>query len=325
MTGAPEATALLERDEFIRDVVWPHLDGGAEPPEVELVAHRHGIVEYRFASGHRVFAKPFADTEKALAAYEIQRTLWEGGFGPDAAHRVPEPIEFRPADGVILMGAAPGERVRELATGDRAVWEEALRGSARWLAALHSSQHRLGPPDDPTRRVLHLARRVAGTAARRPDLERLLARLLDQLADRIPATHEPRSQVQTHGRYHPQHVYVATDSVTVIDTDRATPGDAAKDVGEFLHRLRADASSAGVGPEDADRASAEFVEEYARGPAADLSALEFYWSYSVLFTLVARGGRADADDDAARRRLAFYEAEFTAVPRRVATYAGCQP
>ena len=325
MTGASEAAALLEREEFIRDVVWPHLDGGAEPPEVELVAHRHGIVEYRFAGGHRVFAKPFTDGQKALAAYEIQRTLWESGFGRDSAHRVPEPIEFRPADGVILMGAAPGERVRELATGDRAAWEEALRGSARWLAALHSSEHRLGPPDDPTRRVLHLARRVAETAARRPDLERLLARLLDELGERSPMRQSAPSVVQTHGRYHPQHVYVAPDSVTVIDTDRATPGDAAKDVGEFLHRLRADASSAGVDAEDADRMSAVFVEEYARGSAAELSALEFYWSYSVLFTLVARAGRADADDSGARRRLAFYEAEFTAVPERVAAYAGGRP
>jgi aminoglycoside phosphotransferase (APT) family kinase protein len=172
--------------------------------------------------------------------------------------------------------------------------------------------------------VLHLARRVAETAARRPDLERLLARLLDELGERSPVRQPAASVVQTHGRYHPQHVYVSSDTVTVIDTDRATPGDAAKDVGEFLHRLRADARSAGLGAEDADRASAVFVEEYARRSAADLSALEFYWSYSLLFTLVARGGRADAEDARARRRIAFYEAEFAAVPARVASYAGGQ-
>jgi aminoglycoside phosphotransferase (APT) family kinase protein len=233
---------------------------------------------------------------------------------------VPEPIAFRPDEGVILMGAAPGERVRELATGDGAAWEEALRGSARWLAALHSSSHRLGPPDDPTRRVLHLARRVAETAARRPDLERLLARLLDELGERSPVQQGAPSTVQTHGRYHPQHVYVSFDAVTVIDTDRATPGDAAKDIGEFLHRLRADANSAGLSAEDADRASAVFVEEYARRSAADLSALEFYWSYSLLFTLVARAGRTEAADADAQRRIAFYEREFAGVSERVAAY-----
>ncbi|MGH2995386.1 MAG: hypothetical protein ACRDM9_03625, partial [Gaiellaceae bacterium] len=176
------------------------------------------------------------------------------------------------------------------------------------------------PPDDAARRALHLARRVAETAARRPELERLLPRLLDELAARIPAPRPARLDVQTHGRYHPQHVYVASDCVTAIDADRATPGDAAKDVGEFLHRLRADAMTAGLDGETADRASAVFVEEYVRAASADLSGLEFYWSYSVLFTLVARAGRTVADDAGERERIAFYEAEFAAIPDRVARY-----
>jgi aminoglycoside phosphotransferase (APT) family kinase protein len=283
---------------------------------VELVQHRHSILEYRFADGPRVFAKPLADAERALATYEIQRALWEGGFGAGSAYRVPEPVAYLPQERVILMGAAPGECLRELATGDWTAWEEGLRGAARWLAALHASSHALGPPDDSTRRALHLARRVAETAARRPDLEGALGRLLNELAARIPARRASHG-VQTHGRYHPQHVYLASDCVTVIDTDRATPGDAAKDVGEFLHRLRADAMRAG---QDAERASAVFVEEYARAPSSDLSGLAFYWSYSVLFTLVARAGRADAGDARDQRRIEFYEAEFAAIPDRMARH-----
>ena len=217
------------------------------------------------------------------------------------------------------MEAASGERVRELATGDRTTWEEALRGAARWLASLHASSHRLGPRDDATLRALHLARRVAQTAARRPDVERLLTTLLDALGARIPAR-PAGNQVQTHGRYHPEHVYVAADSVTAIDTDRATPGDAAKDAGEFLHRLRADAMRAGTRAEAADRASEIFVHEYVRRGGADLSGLAFYWSYSILFTLVARVGRAGADDLDERGRIEFYETEFAAVPGRVAAY-----
>jgi hypothetical protein len=108
--------------------------------------------------------------------------------------------------------------------------------------------------------------------------------------------------------------------VTAIDADRATPGDAAKDVGEFLHRLRADTMRAGLNAEAADRASAVFGEEYARAGSADLSGLEFYWSYSVLFTLVARAGRTAADDAGERERIEFYEAEFAAIPDRAALY-----
>jgi hypothetical protein len=313
------AGPVLERSDFIRDVVWRRLDDRVEPPEVELVHHRHGIVEYRFAGADRVFAKPFSDADAGLAAYEIQRALWEGGFGPGASHRVPEPIAYLADERVILMAAATGERLRELAQGDWPPWADALGGGARWLAALHGSPLRLGPPDDATRRVLHLARRAAQTAARRPDLERMLTRLLDQLGDRLPVR-GTTPVVQTHGRYHPQHVYVDSGSVVVIDADRATPGDAAKDVGEFLHRLRADVRSAGIDSETADRAGALFVREYrARGPS-DLLALEFYWSYSVLFTLVARAGRADAGDTESERRIQFYETEFATVPDRVAAY-----
>jgi aminoglycoside phosphotransferase (APT) family kinase protein len=321
MTGSVgrEFISVLERDDFIRDSVWRRLDNRTEAPEVELVHQGHSILEYRFADGRRVFAKPFPDAERALATYEIQRALWEGGFGAGSAYRIPEPIAYLPEERVILMGAAPGECLRELAIGDWTTWEEALHGAARWLAAFHSSSHPLGPPDDSTRRALHLARRVAETAARRPDLERVLTRLLNELAARIPARRTTSHEVQTHGRYHPQHVYVASDCVTVIDTDRATRGDAAKDVGEFLHRLRADAMRAGLDG-SADRACVVFVEEYARAGSADLSGLEFYWSYSVLFTLVARAGRPDAGDAHDRQRIEFYEAEFAAIPDRVARY-----
>jgi aminoglycoside phosphotransferase len=310
---------VLERADFIRDTVWRRLDEGPEPPEVELVHHRHGILEYQFQGGRRVFAKPFSDHDKAFAAYEIQRALWEGGFGPGSGYRVPEPIAYLADERVILMGAAPGKRVRELAVGDRPTWEDALRCAARWLATLHSSSHRLGPPDDSTRRVLHLARRVAETAARRPDLEDMLGRLLDQLAERLPSR-DRASEVQTHGRYHPQHVYVDSGAVTVIDADRATPGDPAKDIGEFLHRLRADARAAGLDAEAVDHASAAFVQEYESRSVTTLPGLEFYWSYSILFTLVARAGRTVSNDADAEQRIEFYEAELGGVPDRVAAY-----
>lgn len=320
MTESSDVMAALERPDFIRKFVWRRLDERTEPPEVELVRHRHGIVEYRFADGRRVLAKPFAGYDEALQAFEIQRALWEGGFGAASEYRVPEPIALQPDESVILMAAAPGERVRELATGEWTTWASALAGAAGWLAALHASSHRLGPPDDAARRALHLARRVARTVAARPDAEPLLTRLLDELAARIPDGPSAQ-QVQTHGRYHPQHVYVGRDCVTVIDSDRATPGAAAKDIGEFLHRLRADAWSARIEPEAVDRASETFVHEYVRRDGCDLSGLEFYWSYSILFTLVARTGRTGAHDVAERERGAFYEAEFAGIPSRAAAYA----
>ncbi|MGH3033319.1 MAG: hypothetical protein ACRDON_02020, partial [Gaiellaceae bacterium] len=99
-SGSQEITSVLERPDFVRDSVWRRLGEGPEPPEVEVVHHRHGILEYRFRGGRRVFAKPFSDPDRARAAYEIQRALWEGGFGSGSTYRVPEPIAYLPDERV---------------------------------------------------------------------------------------------------------------------------------------------------------------------------------------------------------------------------------
>jgi hypothetical protein len=320
MAHADDDAARLEREEFIRGTVWPLVGDGSDPPAVDLERHRHGILEYRFRGGPRVFAKPLAKAGQGLAAYRLLREFWEHGFG-DGEYRVVEPIAYLDEHRTVLIGAAPGTCLRDLRTSDWPTWEDGLRKAARWLAALHASPLRLGPADDSTRRALHLARRITATAARRPELETLLVSLLEALEARTPAgASDP--EVQTHGRYHDEHVYVTSEHVTVIDLDRASRGDRAKDVAEFLHRLRVDPSWARLDPETAERASAAFVDEYRRHSAAELSALEFYWSYSVLFTLVARAGRAERKDTADREGIAFYEAEFAAIPERVASYVG---
>ena len=44
--------------------------------------------------------------------------------------------------------------------------------------------------------------------------------------------------VQTHGRFHYEHIFVNGGPVTVIDFDRSLPSDPAKDLAEFLSMLR---------------------------------------------------------------------------------------
>jgi aminoglycoside phosphotransferase (APT) family kinase protein len=313
------ASALLSNDDFVRTEVWPLL-GEGEPPPVTRHEHRHGIVEYRFDGVRRVFAKPVEDADEARATFEIQRALWQHGFGEGSRYAVAEPIAYLAEQGILLVGAAAGEPLREVWTRDPRASEDGVREAARWLAALHSSPLRLGPADEPANRAFHLAQRIALSAARRPPFGSTLAKLADEVARRLPAgTATP--PVQTHGRYHMQHVHVAPDRVTVIDLDRAAVADPAKDVGEFLHRLRADAMRRNVDRDAAERATAGFVEEYADAGGARLAALEFFWSYSILFTLVARVGRDDPDEKV-RREVEFFAGEFEAVPERIAAFGG---
>lgn len=107
---------------------------------------------------------------------------------------------------------------------------------------------------------------------------------------------------------------MASGFVTVVDLDRAAPGDPAQDVGDFLQRLRANIAQAGLGVEAADRATETFLEEYERSGGAELVGLNYYWSFSVLHRLLGsvRNGRT--------RRIEYYRSEFHGIPNASAAY-----
>jgi aminoglycoside phosphotransferase (APT) family kinase protein len=161
--------------------------------------------------------------------------------------------------------------------------------------------------------VFRLARRAARAGAHHPELESLLVRLIEELAERAKRVAGSRPQAQTHGRYHAGHVFVAPESVTVIDLDRAALADPAKDVGEFLHRLRARAMEPDVGAAAAEQATLAFLEEYATRTHAVPRGLVYYWSYSILATLLRL---VEFDCDEWETGLEFFRAEFEDVPRR---------
>jgi aminoglycoside phosphotransferase (APT) family kinase protein len=77
--------------------------------------------------------------------------------------------------------------------------------------------------------------------------------------------------VQCHGQYRPIHVFVDGDGpsaaaraerVTVIDLDRSAPGDPARDVAEFLHRLRTSAYSTTGSVAAAEEPGRAFLDAY---------------------------------------------------------------
>jgi hypothetical protein len=286
-------------------------------PRVAVTRHRPArgnVVEYRFDGGPRIFAKLYADAAEGLSSYRILRSMWAVGFGPQSVYRVPEPLAYLAEHRALLVAEAPGECLLEFKGRPRDAWESGLQAAARWLARLHASPAELGPREEVAQGAFHLVQRVADAVALRPELGAEVVHLAETLADRAAVASGPRSRVQTHGRYHPVHVFLALDCVTVIDLDRAARSDAAKDVGEFLHRLRADVVKARLGVEAADWATQTFLEEYERSGGADLAALPYYWSYCVLRTLlgtVRRGGK--------EKRLDFYRSEFHAIPRRLRT------
>lgn len=333
MTGSslPTGLQLLEDKRFLRSRVWPLVssggEGGAPDSEPELIVHRHredcrrAVVEYSFEGGLRIVAKLYLDAAEGRAAYRIHRGFWQQGFGPRSLYRVPEPIAYLAEQGVLVMRAAPGKPLRELGAGGHEAFGEGLSRAARWLAALHASPLRVGPREDVAQGLFRLARRVAKAAACRPDLEDALRDLLEELARRHGAVAQPGAQVQTHGRYHAEHVFLARDRVTVVDLDRAALADLAKDIGEFLHRLRWEAGKAGLSDGAVDERTEIFLSEYTRVSSAPLFGLAYHWSYSILWTLLGIACRGRPERKGWEERSGFLRAEFEHVPRRAAAWS----
>jgi Ser/Thr protein kinase RdoA (MazF antagonist) len=92
--------------------------------------------------------------------------------------------------------------------------------------------------------------------------------------------------VQTHGRYHHDHVFVSEKSVAVIDLDRCRVGDAGKDVAEFLRVLRPVAFKRAFDMALVEKATSTFLKEYlSLVPDATVS-LGCYWSASMFYSFL---------------------------------------
>ena len=126
--------------------------------------------------------------------------------------------------------------------------------------------------------------------------------------------------MQAHGQFRHIHVFLAEDAVTVIDLDRCRPGDPARDVGEYIHRMRTKRYKASGGKSRAEQATQTFLEEYGAELPQNLLNLPFYWGYHNLVSLwrFMKGTAPDHPDYS--RLLDFYLSELETA---LESYAGC--
>ncbi|MDP8955753.1 MAG: aminoglycoside phosphotransferase family protein [Actinomycetota bacterium] len=278
------------------------------------------MAEYRFGGGVRVIAKLYSDAAEGFAIKAIHDALWEKGFGAGSPYRVPEPIGYLPEYGILLMHVAPGEALREVQPRSWAGFKEGLIGAARWLAALHSWPHRVGPAADASDTVSSLERLRAEAAASRPSEADFFEAASHELRRRYDSIREAKTRVQTHGRYHIDHVFLAPECVTVVDMDRVGVSEAARDIGEFLHRLRWEAARMRVGKTAMNEATAVFLAEYVRQTDSDLSSLLYHWSYSIYSMLLRSVSKPRPAGRSGDKRLRHLRREFDRVPRFLATW-----
>jgi aminoglycoside phosphotransferase len=317
---------LLEDQDFIWNRVWPLVSDGAESPphsSLGMTVHRSRadgrvVMEYRFGDSTRVFAKLYPDAAAGGDVHRIHDELCKHGFGPGSIHRVPEPIAYLDEHRVLLLRPAPGDELAAIRTIAPEAFPVGVTQAARWLVALHSSPVKTGPRLTRAQAAARLALRAARATACRPELEGVIRDSLAELERRRATGDDAGAQVQTHGRYHAAHVFVAPQCVTAIDLDRAGLADPARDVGEFLHGLRAVGAKSGIVDDAIDDACESFLGEYLRGRPVARSGLAYYWSYGVIWMLLGLAFKDRPARPGWKQRIVFLRAEFHDVERRAA-------
>ena len=295
----------------------PVLQGGVPGRECKAtIVQNNGTgrvtIRYELDAATVVFAKRYSDSLGAHS-YQVQRAFWESGFGEGSKFRVPEPLAFLPEQNLFLMGESAGAPLGAL-LGGSGEWRAGVLDAARWLAAFHRSSLRVGDPEPEwdSLKTFRLATRLVKAAAARPSERVLLLDLMHMLKERFAALPEGRLVVQTHGRFHHDHVFLSPQAVTVIDLDRSRPSDPAKDVAEFMRVLRLAAFRAGVDEALTDKMTDAFLTQYLAVVPEAAAGLPHYWLSFLVLSYVGHLGKAGSDGPGAAV-TAFHEREIRRV------------
>jgi aminoglycoside phosphotransferase (APT) family kinase protein len=265
-------------------------------------------LRYEFAEIGAVYAKAYYSNRFGLRAYDWLRNLWVDGFGSQSYYRVPQPLGYIAEESMLVMREVRGTTVADLAAeGTREQAMEAVRVAARWLLRLHRS-HLDGldvePPCEQIE-VLKIAALLTKVVARFPERAPSLIEMVHRLRELAPSASLPVKLTAVHGQYRPAHVFIESDSISVIDLDKIRLSDPAKDVSFFVHVLKKTCYEAGGGAARAHLLGREFIDEYRKGAPANLAHLAYFDALYALkaFAKVAKISKAEEQAREVMERL----------------------
>lgn len=316
-----ERAEYVRSPEFLNRYIRPHLgtdaaDGGTWTTQViQLDGSGAATVRVELDGGPPVFAKLFP-YEDGPAVHAKLQALRGAGLGTGSPFQAVEPLAWFGEEKVLLCRGAPGRPLSDLLGGNGADLTLAAARAGSWLAHLHGVDLRVGEPESllVTGELTSLAKRLAKVAAENPEYVDTALGMLERLDG---LTHETVDgfQAQSHGQYRPIHVFLAEDTVTVIDLDRSAPADPARDVAEFLHRMRVGVHYATGDIRLADQPSAAFLDAYRAASRGDLLRnLRFHWA-RYIFHSVNRSIKSGNVDwrDGGDAEFSLYRNEFDRV------------
>jgi aminoglycoside phosphotransferase (APT) family kinase protein len=225
---------------------------------------------------------------KAAREFEAMRLLWDAGFSRDESFMIPRPVQYFPDFQLILQGKARGSKLRHYAGKGTDVSLGYARMAGLWLAKLHNLKVTAPETCTYTHEIASLRTFIGAIITAQPKLAgeleyrgALLERTFTQFQS-VPST-------MVHGDFHPDHIFVSKDSVTVIDFERFSTGDPVLDVGSFIAHMRTTARCLGRALTAADREIDVFLESYLNAVSSTESAaiLPRIASYVTLSNLEA--------------------------------------
>jgi hypothetical protein len=309
--------------EFLEQHVRPHL--GVDAPVaggtwhttvIQLDGTGAATVRVDLDGSRPVFAKlfPFDDGPAVFAKLQALRT---SGLGAGQRYQVVEPLAWIGEEKVLLCRGALGSPISDLLAGDVDVLAAATAQAGHWLGRLHAADLRIGPPHSllVTGELASLAKRLAKVSAAHPRYVRQATNMLAQL-DALTYDTVDGLLAQSHGQFRPIHVFLSPDVVTVIDLDRSAPADPARDVAEFLHRLRLGVHTATGDISRADPACASFLAAYRESAdgAEHLVNLRFHWARYVFHSLNGRVKDGESTyDDGGNAEFRLFVSEFDGI------------
>ncbi len=198
---------------------------------------------------------------KAAREFEAMRLLWDAGFGVDERLRIPRPVQHFPELQLILQGRARGSKLRtHCGKGtDASVGYSRLAGL--WLAKLHNLEV---SPKQLCTYVDEAASLGVFVGALCADLPKLAAELQQRgaiIGHRF-ANFQGAPAAMVHGDFHPDHIFVEKDYITVIDFERMSVGDPARDLGSFIAHMRTMACCSGRALDAANCEINAFLRSY---------------------------------------------------------------
>jgi hypothetical protein len=304
-------------ENFVERAVAPFIRTPQSPVEVYEASVVRDIgtgrvtIRYDFGQGRVAYGKLYVD-DSGFQTFKTLGRLWAEGFGRESPHRVPEPLAYLQQEHFLLTRSVEGEPLAALVDGSDPSLPVACRDAARWLVRLHTRPVRSGKgqPLWEALRMTHNIRRLIKASQAVPEAQEALTGMLKAVWTRGGDPQETVGPVQTHGRFHHDHIYLRPGVVSVIDFDGCMPSDPAKDLGEFLTLLRSKRFKKTGEVRSVEEATRAFLNEYLIALPWNGVNLSLYWGAFTLETTLRMVKKSQGDQGAVERTMDYVSREL---------------